>query len=87
MTRPGARGPTADDRSSSELALILAGLGGEIRRPLESLRRGIDRLFADPSGAISEAERAQATTMLGLCDDLDRLTREFLEGDDRPIEA
>ena len=84
MTRPGdhelAPNPAPDPTDLPALGPILAGLSGEIRRPLEVLRGGIDRLLDDPSRPISDAERAQARTMLGLCDDLDRLTRECLEG-------
>ncbi len=84
MTRSGDQGPgrePADDSApAAELAPILAGLSGEICRPLELLRSGIDRLLGDPTRPITDAERIQARTMLGLCDDLDRLTRECLEG-------
>ena len=84
MTRTGDQGPARDsDPGPSpppEFGSILAGLSEEICRPLESLRGGIDRLLADPSRPITEAERVQARTMLGLCDDLDKLTRECLEG-------
>jgi hypothetical protein len=61
------------------LGPILAGLSGEICRPLELLRGGIERLLTDPSRRITDAERVQARTMLGLCEDLGRLTRECLE--------
>jgi hypothetical protein len=71
---------TGPVRDRAVLGPILARLGGEIRRPLQKLRGGIDRLLDDPSRPITEAERVQARTMLGLCDDLDRLTRECMEG-------
>jgi hypothetical protein len=84
LTRSGdhgpAREPAPDPSTPPELAPILAGLSGEICRPLELLRSGIDRLLDDPTRPITEAERVQARTMLGLCDDLGRLTRECLEG-------
>jgi hypothetical protein len=84
LTRPSDQGPATEPSSPPEhepaLGPILAGLSGEICRPLESLRGGIDRLLADPSTPITEAERVQARTMLGLCEDLDRLTRLCLEG-------
>jgi hypothetical protein len=64
----------------SSLGPILAGLSGEICCPLELLRGGIDQLLTDPSRRITDAERIQARTMLGLCEDLGRLTREYLEG-------
>lgn len=74
-----------DPSQTLDLEPILAGLSGEICRALESLRSGIDRLVVDPSKPISEAERVQARTMLGLCEDLDRLTRECLEGTSPPL--
>lgn len=84
MTRPGdhepARNPASGLSPAPSLGPILARLSVEICRPLESLRGGIDRLLDDPSRPITEAERVQARTMLGLCDDLGRLTRECLEG-------
>jgi len=66
------------DRDRDDLRPILANLGREIRQPLESLRGGIAGLIADPDRPITDAERAQARTMLALCDDLDRLTRGCL---------
>ncbi len=63
-----------------QLRSILANLGLEICRPLESLRGGIGRFLDDPDRPASEAERVQAETMLTLCDDLGRLTRERLVG-------
>jgi hypothetical protein len=81
LTRPGDPGTARDPSPPPAIAPILARLSGEIRHPLELLRGGIDRLLGDSSRSITEAERAQAQTMLGLCEDLDRLTRECLEGD------
>ncbi len=66
------------DADSAILGSILANLGREIRGPLNSLRGEIDGLLGDPSLPITEAERKQAQTMLALCDDLGRLTRECL---------
>lgn len=88
MTRSGDRepadnnpacDPAPSESSRPDLAPILAGLSGEIRRPLESLRSGIHQLLGDASRPISDAERVQAQTMLDLCDDLNRLTRECME--------
>jgi hypothetical protein len=87
LTGGGDQRPDRDGSSSRELGPILVGLSEEIRRPLESLRHGIDQLLADHSVSISPAEHAQALTMLGLCADLDRLTRESLQGDAPPISA
>jgi len=90
LTRPGdhepARNPAPDSEILPSLGPILAGLSGEIRRPLELLRGGIDRMLTDPSRRITDAERAQARTMLGLCDDLGRITRECLEDAEPPGE-
>jgi hypothetical protein len=66
---------------------ILIGLSGEIRRPLERLRQGIDRLLGDETRPTSDAEIAHARAMLGLCDELDRLTRDCLERTPPPGEA
>jgi len=66
------------DRDRDELRAILANLGREIRHPLDSLRGGIGNLLDDPDRPITDAERAQARTMLALCDDLDHMTRGCL---------
>ena len=70
--------PAGPDREQSDLGSILASLSLEICQPLESLRSGIGRLVEEPSRPLTEAERGQAQTMLALCDDLGRLTRECL---------
>jgi len=62
------------------LRSILANLSQEISRPLDSLRVGIGRVLDQSDRPLSEAERAQAQTMLTLCDDLGLLTRERLGG-------
>jgi hypothetical protein len=59
----------------------------EICRPLESLQCAIDLLIVDPSRPITDAERIQARTMLGLCEDLGRLTRECLESAGPSVDA
>lgn len=67
--------------TSRDLALlpaILINLSQEIRRPLCQLRDRIGSLVEEPSGAITDQERSQAETMLALCDDLDRLTLDYL---------
>jgi len=64
----------------ADLGAILANLGREICQPLESLREEIGALLGDPSRPITDAERGQAETMLRLCDDLGRLTRDCLGG-------
>jgi len=63
-----------------QLRSILANLCREICRPLDSLRLGIGRFLDEPDLPITDAERAQAQTMLSLCDDLGLMTRERLGG-------
>ncbi len=72
------------DPDQPALDSILANLGREICRPLDSLRLGLGHLLDDPNRPISELERAQVQTMLTLCEDLDRLTREQLGGATSP---
>ena len=72
MPTPGPR-PEGD-----ALGPILALLGGEICRPLDLLRSGIGRMLDDPARPLGDAERTQARTMLGLCDELGRLTRDCM---------
>jgi hypothetical protein len=69
----------ASDCDQAGLGSILVRLGEEISRPLELLVGGINQLMDDSSRPISEAERVQGRTILGLCDDLGRLTRECLK--------
>ena len=66
------------DPDQTALRSILANLGREIRNPLDSLRGEIGVLLDDPTRLTTEAERKQAQSMLALCDDLGRLTRECL---------
>jgi hypothetical protein len=70
-----------DPKSECEQALlqaILANLSREICQPLDLLQGGIGKLLDDPTRPINDAERGQAVTMLELCKDLGRLTRECL---------
>jgi hypothetical protein len=67
--------PNPDPQS---LQSILGELSGEIRRPLALLHQGIDSLLADPDETPTDAERSQAATMLILCAEIDRLTRQYL---------
>ena len=84
MSRPRAEDPAAADSGNSGdpgptgLASLLALLADEICRPLDELRGGVGRLVDDPDRSLTEAERGEARTILGLCDDLDRLTRECI---------
>ncbi len=77
--------PLADDLAATnagkptDLEPILTLLVGEICRPLDALKGGVGRLVDDPDRSLTEAERGQARTIFGLCDDLDRLTRECVE--------
>ena len=57
-------------------------LSREICRPIDSLRANLVRLLDDPVHPPSEVERTHAATMLALCDDLERLTRDHLGAGD-----
>ena len=61
---------------------ILANLSREICQPLGLLRAGIMQLIGAEPEFISEAERSQAQTLFMVCDDLGRLTRECLGGEE-----
>jgi hypothetical protein len=87
LTRSGDHDPVPDLSPMPALGPVLARLSTEIYRPLESLRCAIDLLIVDPSRPITDAERIQARTMLGLCDDLSRLTRECLESQEPSANA
>jgi signal transduction histidine kinase len=79
----GDEGPEmhpVSEPDQADLRAILANLGREICQPLEALRGRIEALLGARSGPISDAERGQAETMLRLCDDLGRLTRDCLGG-------
>jgi hypothetical protein len=73
---------SGSEAESEFLRAILTNLGREICQPLDLLRRGISQVIVDRSGRITEIERSQAETMLALCDDLGRLTRESLGVDE-----
>jgi len=62
----------------ARLQEISSCLSQEIYRPLDSLQAGLSRLLEDPAHPPSEVERVHALTMLTLCEDLRRLTRECL---------
>ena len=72
-----------DPAGSPELSAITALFGREIRRPIGSLRANLARILDDPDHPPTDAERAHVATMLGICEDLDRLTVEAL-GDGGP---
>jgi signal transduction histidine kinase len=62
-----------------EFRAILSNLSHELCRPLVSLRAGFDLLLGNADQPISADQRAHFQTMVGLCDDLLRLTRTYLE--------
>jgi len=62
----------------SELRAILATLGQELRRPLDTLQEEIERLLIDHDRPITDAQRSHTRTMLALCDDLRKLTADCL---------
>lgn len=76
--------PPGPDRVRDDLESILAHLGVELCRPLDSLRGEIGRMVDAPPRPLTDAEVGQARTMLTICDDLGRLTRDCLGSSDRP---
>ncbi|WP_337174292.1 HAMP domain-containing sensor histidine kinase [Paludisphaera sp.] len=75
---PGVDGVTARfDRR--ELHDLLCGLSGELCRPLASLRMGFDLLLGGTPPVFSAAQVGHVSAMRGLCDDLLRLARGYLE--------
>ncbi len=62
-----------------ELRALLSNLSHELCRPLVSLRVGFDLLLGDAGRPISPDQRGHVQTMVGLCDDLLRLTRSYLD--------
>jgi signal transduction histidine kinase len=62
-----------------ELRSILSSLSHELCRPLVSLRAGFDLLLSEGRSAIAPEQRDHLMTMVGLCDDLLRLTRSYLD--------
>ena len=71
---------------SPRLQEVSSMLSREICRPIDSLQANLVRLLDDPTRPPSEVERNHASTMLALCEDLRRLTRECL-GDGTAVEA
>ncbi len=63
----------------SRMREILAFLGDEFCRPLETLRSGFDHLLSSPNAHSSTEQLRQVQTMIGLCDGLVNLTRDFLD--------
>ena len=76
---PGPGQVAGPDCDPALLQAILANLSGEICLPLGLLRGRIGKILLSPPSSITDLERSQAETMLNLCDDLDRMTRECLE--------
>src|SRR5271155_5523243 len=62
-----------------ELRSILSNLSHELCRPLVSLRAGFDLVLGEPSSTMTGDQRGHLLTMVGLCDDLLRLTRSYLD--------
>lgn len=63
----------------AELRSILSNLSHELCRPLISLRMGFDLLLSDSARPISSDQRGHVQAMVGLCEDLLRLTRSYLD--------
>lgn len=64
---------------SAELRCILSNLSQELCRPLESLRAGFDLLLVDDAKRFSGDQKGHVRTMSELCDDMLRLTRDYLD--------
>ncbi|MDR3637575.1 MAG: HAMP domain-containing sensor histidine kinase [Isosphaeraceae bacterium] len=62
-----------------EFRAILSNLSHELCRPLISLRAGFDLLLGSADRPISPDQRGHVQTMVGLCDELLRLTRSYLD--------
>jgi signal transduction histidine kinase len=73
-----------------ELHDLLCSLSGELCRPLASLRMGFDLLLGGVPPVFSTEQVGHVAVMRGLCDDLLRLTRGYLDyaevlRDSRPL--
>ncbi len=62
-----------------ELHDLLRGLSGELCRPLASMRMGFDLLMSDEASALAVSRGGHVDTLRGLCDELLRLTRSYLD--------
>lgn len=62
-----------------ELHDLLCSLSGELCRPLASLRMGFDLLVGGTPPVFSAAQVGHVSAMRGLCDDLLRLARGYLD--------
>ena len=63
----------------AEFRAILSNLNQELCRPLVSLRAGFDLLLAGADQPVRADQRGHIETMVGLCDDLLKLTRNYLD--------
>ena len=75
-----------DQVDASRLQAISAMLSREICRPIDSLQANLMQLLEEPGKLPSETERSHAATMLGLCEELRRLTRDCLGEEGQPAE-
>jgi len=73
--RDGTPPPSEND----DVRTILSDLGHELCRPLTSLRMGFDLLLADAARPITHDQLGHVRTMVGLCDDLLRMTHTYLD--------
>jgi signal transduction histidine kinase len=62
-----------------ELRSVLSSLSHELCRPLISLKAGFDLLLDESTSSFTPGQRGHLQTMVGLCDDLLRLTRSYLD--------
>ena len=71
--------PSQSTIDHANVQAILSSLSQELCRPLVSLRAGFDLLLGDSARPISQQQRGQVQSMAGLCDDLLKLTRDYLD--------
>jgi signal transduction histidine kinase len=62
-----------------ELRSVLSSLSHELCRPLISLKAGFDLLLGESSATFTSDQQNHLLTMVGLCDDLLKLTRSYLD--------
>jgi len=82
MSRRTVLKPDPTTRQSidqGELREVLSNLSHELRRPLVSLKSGFELLIKRPCAAASDEEQGHLKAMVGLCDDLLRLTSGYLD--------
>ncbi len=67
-----------EEHDHPALAAILDYLGSQICLPLDGLRSALGQVIEEPEAILPPNQRAHASTMIILCDELGRLTRDTL---------